>query len=108
MWRQIHDHAVLTVRWPTDSCSFFDINVHTLRQTGTTFAGASNETGVCKSSVKFRLLTFASRYVRNLSNKKYVLSNPESLQCDFFIFDHVTTFIQFKICCCIQNFMKIG
>ena len=25
----------------------------------------------------------------------------------FFIFDHVT-FTQFKICCCVQNFMKIG
>ena len=25
----------------------------------------------------------------------------------FFIFDHVT-FIQFKICCCVQNFMKSG
>jgi len=25
----------------------------------------------------------------------------------FFIFDHVT-FIKFKICCCVQNFMKIG
>ena len=37
-------------------------------------------------------------------NKKYVLSNSESVQCNFFIFDHVT-FIQFKICCCVQNFM---
>jgi len=25
----------------------------------------------------------------------------------FFIFDHVTS-IKFKICCCVQNFMKIG
>ena len=41
-----------------------------------------------------------------LNNKKYLLSNLESDQCDFFIFDHVT-FIQFKICCCVQNFMKI-
>ena len=40
-------------------------------------------------------------------NKKYILSNSESVQCNFFIFDHVT-FIQFKICCCVQNFMKIG
>ena len=40
-------------------------------------------------------------------NKKYVLSNSESVQCNFFIFDHVT-FIQFKICCCVQNFIKIG
>ena len=31
-----------------------------------------------------------------LCNKKYVLSNSESVQCNFFIFDHVT-FIQFKI-----------
>jgi len=40
-------------------------------------------------------------------NKKYVLSNSESVQCNFFIFDHVT-FTQFKICCCVQNFVKIG
>ena len=39
--------------------------------------------------------------------KKYVLSNSESVQCNFFIFDHVT-FIQLKICCFVQNFMKIG
>ena len=25
----------------------------------------------------------------------------------FFIFDHVT-FVQFKICCCVQNFIEIG
>jgi len=42
-----------------------------------------------------------------LENKKYVLSNSESVQCNFFIFEHVT-FIQFKICCCVQNFIKIG
>ena len=30
----------------------------------------------------------------------------ESVQCNFFSFDHVT-FIQFKICCCVQDFMKI-
>jgi len=29
------------------------------------------------------------------------------VQCNFVIVDHVT-FIQFKICCCVQNFMKIG
>jgi len=40
-------------------------------------------------------------------NKKYVLSNSESVQCNFFIFDHVT-FVMFKICCCVQNFIKIG
>ena len=40
-------------------------------------------------------------------NKKYVLSNSQSVQCNFLIFDHAT-FIQFKICCCVQNFMKIG
>jgi len=39
--------------------------------------------------------------------KTYVLSNLESVQCNFFIFDHVT-FIQFKICCCVQNFIEIG
>jgi len=39
-------------------------------------------------------------------NKKYILSNLESVQCNFFIFDNVT-FIQSKICCCVQNFMKI-
>ena len=38
---------------------------------------------------------------------KYVLSNSESVQYNFFIFDH-TTFIQFKICCCLPNFIKIG
>ena len=40
-------------------------------------------------------------------NKKYVLLNSESVQSNFFIFDHVT-FIQFKICCCVQNFTEIG
>ena len=45
--------------------------------------------------------------IKRIRNKKYVLSNSESVQCNFFIFDHMT-FIQFKICCCIQNFMKIG
>jgi len=40
-------------------------------------------------------------------NKKYVLSNSESVQCNFFIFDHVT-FIQFKICYNVQNFIEIG
>jgi len=40
-------------------------------------------------------------------DKKYVLSNSESVQCNFFILDNVT-FIQVKICCCVQNFMKIG
>jgi len=39
------------------------------------------------------------------THKKYVLSNSESVQCNFFIFDYVT-FIQFKICCCVQNFLK--
>jgi len=45
--------------------------------------------------------------VRGSNNNKYVLSNSESVQCNIFIFDHVT-FIQFKICCCVHNFMKIG
>ena len=38
--------------------------------------------------------------------KKYVLSNSESAQCNFFCFDHVSC-SQLKICCCVQNFMKI-
>jgi len=42
-----------------------------------------------------------------MENKKYVLSNSESVQCNFFIFDHVT-FTQLKICCCVQNFIEIG
>jgi len=42
----------------------------------------------------------------NNNNKKYVLSNSESVQCNYFSFDHVT-FIQLKICCCVQNFIKI-
>ena len=37
-----------------------------------------------------------------IKNKKYVSSNSESVQCNFFIFDHVT-FIQFKICCCVYT-----
>ena len=44
---------------------------------------------------------------KNICKKKYVLSNSESVQCNFFIFDHVT-FIQFKICCCVQNFNEIS
>ena len=38
-------------------------------------------------------------------NKKYVLSNSQSVQCKFFIFDHMT-FIQFKVCCCLPNFIE--
>ena len=41
------------------------------------------------------------------TTKKYVLSNRESVQFGLFIFDHVT-FIQFNICCCVQNFIEIG
>jgi len=40
-----------------------------------------------------------------IRDKKYVLSNSESVQCNFFIFDHVTL-IQFKICCCVQILSK--
>jgi len=46
-------------------------------------------------------------YVNSLWKQEYVMSNSESVQCNFFIFDHLT-FIQFKICCCVQNFIKIG
>ena len=45
-----------------------------------------------------------------IATNNYVLSNSESVQCNFFIFDHVT-FIQFNICCCrgrIQEFEKGG
>ena len=60
----------------------------------------------------FRPLDFYSlghknKNKNNNNNLKYVLSNSESVQCNFFIFDHVT-FIQFKICCCVQNFIDIG
>ena len=41
---------------------------------------------------------------RLLENKKYILSNSESVQCNYFIFDHVRD-VQFKICCCVQNFI---
>ena len=40
---------------------------------------------------------------RNTFCRTRSLSNPMYL---FFIFDHVTV-IQFKICCCVQNFIKI-
>jgi len=49
------------------------------------------------------LTTFSQYY--NTSNT--FCRTHESVQCNFFIFDHVT-FIQFKICCCVQNFIKIG
>jgi len=39
-------------------------------------------------------------------NKKYILSNSESVQCNFFVFDYVT-FIQYEICCRVQNFIEI-
>jgi len=42
----------------------------------------------------------------NNTNKKYVLSNSQSVQCNFIIFDHVM-FIKFKICC-VQNFIEFG
>jgi len=49
--------------------------------------------------ILYTLLTYGGF----ITNKKDVLSNSEYVQCNFFIFDHVT-FIQFKICCCVQNF----
>jgi len=42
----------------------------------------------------------------NNNNKKYVLSNSECVQCNFFIFDHVT-FIQFKIGWSVQNYFSL-
>jgi len=62
-----------------------------------------------QSDVETKLLSYPLelkyKYYR-FTNKKYVLSNSESVQCNFFIFDHVT-FIQFEICCCVQNFINI-
>jgi len=54
----------------------------------------------------YLLDVFFCIFVLYQKNKKYVLSNSESVQFNFFIFDHVTL-IQFKICCCVQNFTKI-
>jgi len=47
-------------------------------------------------------------WITTQKNKKYVLSNTnsESVKCNFFIFDHVT-FIQFKICCCVQRIFTV-
>ena len=46
---------------------------------------------------------------RLTKHKKYVLSNSESVQCDCFNWNkRNVTFIQFKICCCVQNFITIG
>ena len=62
-----------------------------------------------KTRTETRKLTsnLLRRNIIIFSNEKYVPSNSESVQCNFFfIFDHVT-FIQFKIYCCVQNFMKI-
>jgi len=43
-----------------------------------------------------------------ICNTKNTFCRTRSLSdAIFFIFDHVT-FIQFKICCCVQNFIKIG
>jgi len=44
------------------------------------------------------ILVIVKNYSNSNKHKKYVLSNSESVQCNFFIFDHVTL-IQFKICC---------
>jgi len=52
------------------------------------------------------IIIFCPHYIQQ-ANKKYVLSNLESVQCNIFIFDHVM-FIQFKICCCVLNFIEIG
>ena len=64
--------------------------------------------GTLHSSVSFWNIglmstLFLSKII--MQNKKYVLSNSESLLCNCFIFDHAT-FILFKICCRVQNFMK--
>ena len=43
-----------------------------------------------------------------ICNKKYVLSNSECVQCNFFFIFYHVMFIQLKICCCVHNFIKIG
>ena len=56
------------------------------------------------------LARYSPRYAYASRGKNYEeqeIRSVTSVQCNFFIFDHVT-FIQFKICCCVQNFMKIG
>jgi len=58
-------------------------------------------------SKNWQIASFYHTGIDSRFNKKYVLSNSESVQCNFFIFDHVT-FIQLKICCFVRNFMKIG
>ena len=66
--------------------------------------------GLCRRAVSVCLCVSQHRVMynnNNNNNKKYVLSNSESFQCDFFIFDHVTL-IQLKICSCVQNFMKVA
>jgi len=64
-------------------------------------------TSLAQAHTTFTTIHTMYRNYNPSCNKKYVLSNSESVQCNFFIFDQVT-FVQFKICCCVQNFMKIG
>ena len=52
------------------------------------------------------LIQFSIDHDKKNLNKKYVLRNSESVQCNFFIFDHVT-FIQFKILLLCTKFYEI-
>ena len=65
-------------------------------------------TSLSFSNVKLsQELVYTELFCDFIINKTYILSNSESVQCNFYIFDHVT-FIQFKDCCCVQNFIKLG
>ena len=67
----------------------------------------TNATLPCSTTSPHATTIITVKHSNNMNiNKNYFLSNSSSVQCNFFIFDHVT-FIQFKICCCVQNFVEI-
>ena len=53
------------------------------------------------------ILKITTKHTALIDKQEIHPVDSESVQCKFFIFDHVT-FTQFKICCCVQNFTKIG
>ena len=71
-----------------------------------------NEWLMFKSNITLIVINSLSNNDSNSNrsnNKNQEIRSVELRVCPvqlFFIFDHVT-FIQFKICCCVQNFMKI-
>ena len=68
----------------------------------------TNATLPCSTTSPHATTIITVKHSNNMNiNKNYFLSNSSSVQCNFFIFDHVT-FIQFKICCCVQNFNEIS